>query len=493
MLKLTDDLRKQIEILIKSLGDNDWSRRDSAGKRLVEIDPVTIPFLEHAKRHSDLEIRLRAKGVLVLVDIPEISLKPEPQRIEIIDNIVTLLHKRYQRIIQNDSTRQDFLTVCEHLSKRDKSSSVRKLAVNVLREASYFSDIPSLMKALKDTDVDANVRVNAIIALNKMDIPKIETHLINTFDDGEIIIRETIIKILKNSESPEIIRFFGQALGDDNKGIRIRASEYVSNLSKDQINSDLEIGDLIVALKDEEVEVRIKIVGALLMAENPKTSEALNDNNIWVRVLAISALRYIRDPKAVEPLIKALEDRIDIVQLNAILTLGVIGDPRAVEPLIPFLQHENVKFRERAVYALARIGDPKAVIPLIDILENTDENARVRALSAAALGRMNAYRAIESLIKALDDEKEDVCKYVLMSLIKITGKDFKNDPDNKSSALWKGWWKQNKDYLYWCEKTKHFVVDEEAKKAGIPTEEYRKTHPWPKEQESDRPSELKDR
>jgi hypothetical protein len=51
---------------------------------------------------------------------------------------------------------------------------------------------------------------------------------------------------------------------------------------------------------------------------------------------------------------------------------------------------------------------------------------------------------------------------------------------------WKIWWEENKDYLYWSDKDNHFVIDEEAKAAGIPTEEYRKNHPWHKEENKDK-------
>jgi hypothetical protein len=43
------------------------------------------------------------------------------------------------------------------------------------------------------------------------------------------------------------------------------------------------------------------------------------------------------------------------------------------------------------------------------------------------------------------------------------------------------WWRINKNYLFWDDKTNKFKMDEEAKAAFIWTDEYRKTHPWPKE------------
>jgi hypothetical protein len=45
----------------------------------------------------------------------------------------------------------------------------------------------------------------------------------------------------------------------------------------------------------------------------------------------------------------------------------------------------------------------------------------------------------------------------------------------------KEWWDRNKDYLYWNNSINRFIIDDEAMAAGIPTDEYHKTHPWPKE------------
>ena len=43
------------------------------------------------------------------------------------------------------------------------------------------------------------------------------------------------------------------------------------------------------------------------------------------------------------------------------------------------------------------------------------------------------------------------------------------------------WWRANENYLDW--NSDKFIMDEEAKTAGIPTDKYRKTHPWPKDKD----------
>jgi hypothetical protein len=46
-------------------------------------------------------------------------------------------------------------------------------------------------------------------------------------------------------------------------------------------------------------------------------------------------------------------------------------------------------------------------------------------------------------------------------------------------------WGESKQYIY-IDRS-FFEIDEEAKSAGISTDEYRKTHPWPKEEQKDKP------
>lgn len=62
----------------------------------------------------------------------------------------------------------------------------------------------------------------------------------------------------------------------------------------------------------------------------------------------------------------------------------------------------------------------------------------------------------------------------------IFGKSIEEQRDGINEI--KKWYLVNKDFLYWDYDKTRFYIDDEAKTAGIPTDEYRKTHPWPKEE-----------
>ena len=133
-----------------------------------------------------------------------------------------------------------------------------------------------------------------------------------------------------------------------------------------------------------------------------------------VRRDAAFRLEKIRDPRAVEPLIGALADKQWEVRMYAADALGEIGDPRAVEPLIGALNHD-AEVRGHAAHALGKIGDA-AVEPLLDALA---DNSWSREAAADALGSIGDPRAVEPLIGALTDTREEVSEAAARALGEI--------------------------------------------------------------------------
>ena len=84
-----------------------------------------------------------------------------------------------------------------------------------------------------------------------------------------------------------------------------------------------------------------------------------------------------------------------IVHQSAAKALGKIGDRRAVEPLIKALEDENEFVRFDAAKALGDIGDKRAVEPLIEMLK--DKHRGVGSQASEALGNIGDKRAVEPL------------------------------------------------------------------------------------------------
>jgi len=102
---------------------------------------------------------------------------------------------------------------------------------------------------------------------------------------------------------------------------------------------------------------------------------------------------------------KKLKDWVSNVRSSAAHALGGIGDRRAVEPLIKAIEDNDPNLRASAAFALGEIGDARVVKFLIETLD--DEEKDIRVNTARALGKMGDSRAIEPLIKELSNGDSD--------------------------------------------------------------------------------------
>lgn len=154
-------------------------------------------------------------------------------------------------------------------------------------------------------------------------------------------------------------------------------------------------------------------LAAMTVLVIPATADRMNDT-IWdllyggsadIRANAAVSLGRVGDTRAVDPLITALNDEDSSVRLNAAVSLGEIGDPRAIGPLIETLNDETPEVWRNVTEALGKFGEP-AVDPLIAVLsDRNQQSSYVRPQAALALGYTGNARAVDPLIKALQDEE----------------------------------------------------------------------------------------
>ena len=105
-----------------------------------------------------------------------------------------------------------------------------------------------------------------------------------------------------------------------------------------------------------------------------------------------------------EELVETLEDETasSYSRRSAISALVRLGDERAVQPLIKVLQNEDPYIRREAAKALGDMGSPVAGEPLVEALRDSEDNVRRNAI--VALGAVGDARAIEPLKQMLQDE-----------------------------------------------------------------------------------------
>jgi hypothetical protein len=167
---------------------------------------------------------------------------------------------------------------------------------------------------------------------------------------------------------------------------------------------------LLLALKDEDPEVRQHALFALAQLGGPQLAEALRnalkDPNPEIREIAIQAAAMGRGGDLTDELIAASKDGNSQVREKAVWALGLKGNRRAVDTLISALRDENDDVRAKAAWALGLKGDQRAVEPLIQALK--DNSAEVRAIAAWALGLKGDKRAMKPLSEALKDQDKEV-------------------------------------------------------------------------------------
>jgi HEAT repeat protein len=131
--------------------------------------------------------------------------------------------------------------------------------------------------------------------------------------------------------------------------------------------------------------------------------KALGFKDAAIRMAAADALAPLKDPMAVEPLVGLLGDEHPGVRRAAVAALSARGGFRVVEPLVSALEDRDPEVRATARTAVYR-----------RLMTDPDQDARRAA--TAALGRIRAGDAVETLIKATIDADEGVRVAAIKSL-----------------------------------------------------------------------------
>lgn len=133
---------------------------------------------------------------------------------------------------------------------------------------------------------------------------------------------------------------------------------------------------------------------------------------------ALTELSVIGDKAAVENIIHNLKDFDPKVRSSAAAALGEIKTPEAVDALIDALTDTNGFVRGTAASALGKLKSLKAVDSLIELLA-ADQDVNARRGAAEALGLIGDARAVQALVRALDDLDKAVRTKSAIALVKF--------------------------------------------------------------------------
>jgi HEAT repeat protein len=237
----------------------------------------------------------------------------------------------------------------------------------------------------------------------------------------------------------------------------------------DRTYREEEIEKLVEGLNNlaNNAHVLLEVIKCGKKAVKPLVELLLSPPSIFSepRCLAAEALGMIGGEEATEGLIQVLDlcdlDLLDpqvrfaeeTVRNQAARQLGILGDKRAIEPLLECLRKNHSRgaaealasfreeraipyiiemleddyAREAASNALLKF-DKEAVLPLIETLttqnftrfkHETISSVKRRAEAARLLGEIGDPRAIQPLLKMLEDEKREVRLAAALSLLEI--------------------------------------------------------------------------
>ncbi|MBI1256231.1 MAG: hypothetical protein GC204_02055 [Chloroflexi bacterium] len=112
----------------------------------------------------------------------------------------------------------------------------------------------------------------------------------------------------------------------------------------------------------------------------------LEDPDVRPRLNAAQSLGEIGAQAAVEPLLRASDDRSDLVGRAAIMALGDIKDPAVLDLLVERLSREdNPLIKQAILYAVGELGHPDAAPALLNLFLQPQESEKMRDSAALTL------------------------------------------------------------------------------------------------------------
>ncbi len=275
--------------------------------------------------------------------------------------------------------------------------------------------------------------------------------ILSELGSQEWYMRNRVFEVLLNYPEDMYLDYMEEALRNhDNDILRNAAMEFYMRLGQRAIKSLLKL----VVDKDHEVRIfAANLLGEIKAGEAVlPLIERLTDEDVNVRMAAAEALGKIGDPSAVTALGKAINDE-PWVAMAAIRSLGEIGgnkaldilyktleitdyrgitfeaiekagDAQALTYLTPFVDKDEL--REFALKAIAHIAEKEDVrieseyfLSLMPVLIQLQQspNYDIRKASLTALSWTGDVRAIQSLLKALEDE--ELQDYAISGILNI--------------------------------------------------------------------------
>src|SRR6266853_1336960 len=235
-------------------------------------------------------------------------------------------------------------------------------------------DVPPVLAMSLATDLDKDIRLQAIESIQRLYIPAPDTGTIQT-------IFNRVKSVVAQPDRPPL-----------------PSGVVVDKVSKDALAVSMQ--------KDFNEEVRASAARALgsLMAKDyvpvmiSTLEDPQNQDHKVVRREIIESLGVIRDPAAGPALQKSLSDRDSGIMKSAILAIGLMGYQDA-RPQLDAIYHSDKRqdMREQALESLAMLRDPRTKPLFESLISSSNDFYREKAAEGLARTDYDGTGFIEAL------------------------------------------------------------------------------------------------
>ncbi len=359
--------------------------------------------------------RINPNILLGLLDTVNSKIRPILYRL--LDNIVT------EALVPDIARRLD-----------SKQPLVRTHLLNVLSRFDTDASREGLLQGL--TDPNKAIRQAALNGLATLNAQENVKDICQLLSDPDLTVQSAAIETLSKIQAPNTVKHLITVLQDESEYVRRAAVEVLN-----EVGDQSAIKDLLNALRDVDWWVKVRAADALGSIGGPKVFDAIlaliKDKDEFLRRTAVEILNTSKDPRAFDRLTQALKDEDWWVRERAVDALAAIGDARAVPFLVDMLE-ENPEAGQVVIRALTTLGDKKAINPLLKQLENTDNTVRKEALKALEIltdddTAQEVQDAATQLIGIRTDDVGNVADETVRSLIMKFGNRTDSQPQKPVS------------------------------------------------------------
>lgn len=391
---------KVVQPLIDALNDENEAVQSAVYQSLEKLKELAADSLMKALKHGDSAVRLRSLHLLegvskavgpitqLLKDVNDQIRTEAAQALgkmgePAVDPLIQALKDENVRIRSTAAASLGYLRNARAAAPlvgllKDSDIGVRFCAADALGKIASESAIPDLIAALKDDNEFVREKCVAILALFKEAALK---GLLEAMGSGEANVRAGAAKTLGRIGSPKAAEVLVKALKDEQVNVRVNAVEALAAVMGEKARDPL-----AQTLKDADASVTLRAAWALGFLKDaralPVLIETMKNENAEHPAMTDSALEHLGS-FAVEALVEVLKTggKPDFRSRAAVI-LGKIEDKRAVDPLIKALEDKDMNVKANAVKALGCLADTKAIDPLVPLLKDVNETVRLNAVTA---------------------------------------------------------------------------------------------------------------